>query len=180
MIVMIVEFETDISHITDVPDLVPIEIEQKFDQFVYWQVGLVLSERNKGQDEGVLLSDLIDEEYLASGVSVAEVNERAWDGGEEEHVHEDEDDIVDVVGLVILNGQKLVVRIRVVGSGDVDQEDHLFQIDVVILILIEDDRIEWILIFRVECKGFATNKRITNNDDGKEDEVDQYIFVGRC
>lgn len=36
MIVMIVEFETYISHITDVPDLVPIEIEQKLNQLVYW------------------------------------------------------------------------------------------------------------------------------------------------
>ena len=34
MIVMIVEFEANISHITDVSDLVSIEIEQKFDELV--------------------------------------------------------------------------------------------------------------------------------------------------
>ena len=34
VIVMIVEFEADISHVTDVPDLVSIEIEQKLDELI--------------------------------------------------------------------------------------------------------------------------------------------------
>lgn len=78
-----------------------------------------------------------------------------------------------------MNGQDLIVRVCVIGGCDVDLKDHMFQISVVILILIKLDRIEWILIILVgDCKGFAANECISYYDDGKEDEVDQTIFIG--
>ena len=128
----------------------------------------------------MLLPGLIDQEYLASGVSVAQVDERARDGRKKEHVHEDEDDIVDVVGLVILNGEDLVVRIRVVSSCDIDQEDHLLQVSIVRFVSIERVWIKRILISWVKGEGIASDKRIPDYDDRKEDEVDQHVLVGRC
>lgn len=50
----------------------------------------------------MLLFDLIYDDVLASSFSDFVIDDCAGDGGEEEHVEEDEDNIEDVVWLVIL------------------------------------------------------------------------------
>jgi len=44
--------------------------------------------------------------------------------GEEEHVEEDEEHEEDVVGLSVLHGEDLVVRVGVVGGADVGDRYH--------------------------------------------------------
>ena len=50
----------------------------------------------------MLLFDFVDDDVFAAGLSEFVVEDGAWDGGEEKHVQEDEDDEVNHVGLVVL------------------------------------------------------------------------------
>lgn len=127
----------------------------------------------------MLLSDLINKHYLASCVSITQVNERTWYGREQKHVHKDEDDIVDVIWLVILYGKQLVVRIRVVGSCHIDQKDHTLQVSVVRFVLVKRYRVKWVLIAGIKCKRIASDKRIANYYNREEDEIHQNVFVCR-
>jgi hypothetical protein len=59
----------------------------------------------------VLLPDFISHKYLASSISELDVDEGTGNGRKQKHVHKDEDDKIDVIGLIILYGKSLIVRI---------------------------------------------------------------------
>ena len=63
----------------------------------------------------MLLFDLIYDDIFASSLSEFVVEDGGWYLHEEEHVEEYKNDEVDVIGLVILDGEVLVVGVVVVG-----------------------------------------------------------------
>ena len=64
----------------------------------------------------MLLPDLVNKDDLAASLPELQVDKRARNRGKEEHIHKDEDDEVDVVGLEVLDGQDVVIRVGIVGG----------------------------------------------------------------
>lgn len=73
--VIVIQLETDIGDILHVPDFVAVEVGQELDQFFSGQLLLGICECDKSEDEGVLLSDLVDEDDFASCLSEFNVNQ---------------------------------------------------------------------------------------------------------
>lgn len=103
------------------------------------------------------MSDLVYKDDLTSGLTVSEIYEGAWDGREQEHVEEYEGYIVYVIRLVILNGEELVIWVRIECSSRVDYEYHVIEASIVCLIGIEGYGIFWVLIIGVKFKRSAAD-----------------------
>ena len=142
-------------------------------------LGAVLGESHEGEDERLLLSDLVDQDQLTSGLSELVVDERTRDGGEDEQVHEDEDDEEDVVGLVVLDCQDLVVWVEVVGGNHVDVEYHFSQVSVVVLVTIYFLRIFRVSEVGIDCESSIADQGPPKDDDGEEDDIDFDVGEGR-
>jgi hypothetical protein len=61
----------------------------------------------------VLLFDLIEYDIPASCLSKFIIDDGSRDGCEEEHVEEYKNDVKDIIGLVVLNGEDLEIGVEV-------------------------------------------------------------------
>lgn len=134
MVIIVIQLQADLSDVLHESHLLSIEVKQKFDEDLHRKVVLVLRQSHERQDERMLLADLIDQDVLASVLPEFVVDNRAWDQHEQEHVEEDEDDVEYVVGLRVLEGWGLIIRIVVISPQDVDLHDHLAEIVKVALV----------------------------------------------
>lgn len=72
----------------------------------------------------MLLLNLINNYVLTPSFSEFIVDKASRNGSEEEKIEENEDYKEDIIGLVILHGKYLVVRVEVVCSNSVYLVDH--------------------------------------------------------
>jgi len=72
----------------------------------------------------MLLPDLIHQNDFASCLPEFQVDNWTNNVGKEEHVQKDENYEVDVICLVVLDGQNLIVREWVVGGANIRHENH--------------------------------------------------------
>mgnify|MGYP000436349866 CR=1 FL=1 len=103
LIVIVIQFKTNLSYILHISDFIFIKIEQKLNQRIKSKILLILSECYKSQDQGVLLLNLIKYDISASCLSELIVDDCSWNGCKEEHVEKDEDYVEDIIWLEILN-----------------------------------------------------------------------------
>lgn len=96
---------------------------------------LALSKCHKGEDKRVLLPYLIHKDVLAPVFTKLVVDDGARDQHKEEHVEEDEDYVEDVIGLLVLDRRRLIVRVVIIRCQCVDL--HYHQAEVVVVALID-------------------------------------------
>ena len=90
-------------------------MEEELDQDVHREVQLLLGQGHEGQDERVLLLDLVEYDVPAPGLPELVVDDCARYGRKEEHVEKDEHDVEYVVGLIVLDSQDLEIGVEVPG-----------------------------------------------------------------
>ena len=130
------------------------------------------SEGHKGQNQRVLHLDLIYQDVLAPATDVGIEQERPGNRTEDEHVEKDEDDKEYLVPLALKEGDDLIVRIGIVTSSYVDDEDHLLQAFVVVSIFIIFDP------FR-HVNDYASYESESDDDKAIENDEDAKLFIGQ-
>ncbi len=125
----------------------------------------------------MLLFDFVDDDVFAASLSEFVVEDGAWDGGEEKHVQEDEDDEVNHVGLVILDGQELIIRVIVVSGQCVGLEDHFAQIVVVGTVLVVGVNAVRLCIIRIEGECLGSDHSESSDNDCVVDDKNDEIFI---
>ena len=154
-----------------------VEVEQKSDESVKGEVGLITSQSDERQNQRVLLLDLVDYHVLASSFSEFVIENCAWDRGEKKHVQENEDKEVDSVCLVILDCQCLIVWVIVVRGQGVNLEDHLAQIIIVRFVFIESIQSIRFHIIGIKGECVGTNENKSKDDSRVIKYENDYIFV---
>ena len=66
-IIVLIDFDADVSNKLHIPDFMPIEEVQKFDKYFEIQIGIILSQGHKGDYQGVLLTKFVCEDELTVG-----------------------------------------------------------------------------------------------------------------
>lgn len=124
MVIVIIQFQTNLDDVVDIPHLFLIEEMKESYKNLHRKVILILSQSNKSQYQWVLLLNLINNYVLTPSFSEFIVDKASRNGSEEEKIEENEDYKEDIIGLVILHGKYLVVRVEVVCSNSVYLVDH--------------------------------------------------------
>ena len=125
----------------------------------------------------MLLSNLIDEQYLTPSVSKLDIYDGSRNGGEEEHIGKDEHDVIDIIGHVVLDHQDLVVRIGVVCRCHVNHEDHTSQITIICLIGVHVLRKIRIFVTWIKAKRLIAQNRISHYHRCEEYQIHQNILI---
>lgn len=156
-----------------------VEVEQKSDESVKGEVGLISSQSDKCQNQRVLLFDLVDYDVLAPGLSEFVVENGARDGSKKKHVEENEDKEVDSIWLIILHCKDLVVRVVIIGGQSIYLENHLAEIIVVGFVLIENIGSVRLHIVGIKSEGVGANQHKGEDDSRVIEYENDDIFVGR-
>ena len=115
LIVVVIKFKTDLSDVLHILNFIHIEVKEKLDKSVKSKILFILGQSHKGENERMLLFDLVNDDVFASCFSKFVVEDSCWNLYEEKHVEKDEDYEINVVWLMILEGKHLIVRVVIVG-----------------------------------------------------------------
>lgn len=102
-VVVIIQFHANLDDVLNVSNLIAVEVEQELHQDVHRKVEFGLGQGHEGQNQGMLLLDLVQNDISASCLSEFGVDDCSWDGLKEEHAEEDKNDEEDVVWFVVLD-----------------------------------------------------------------------------